>query len=170
MVNDENTGDVFLRFSGATPETESGHIITESGHTIGFTMRPSNRLDNQTIIIDLIGVQSAAAQQAAADAASADETVASSGFAVSEGSSNSFSGSLSRFVRAAIEAKIGRRQAGSHRGGRGTFVSGPYRATIRSVEGAQVRPQSFYSSRSLAVWVDDVTTGGRRWVIIVEAK
>jgi len=170
MVNDENTGDVFLRFSGVTPETESGHIITESGHTIGFTMRPSDRIDNQTIIIDLIGVQSAAAQQEAADAARADDTVAASGFAVSEGGATSFSGSLSRFVRAAIEAKIGRRHAGSHRSGRGTYTSGSYRATIRSVAAANARPQSYYSSKSLAVWVDDVATGGRRWVIIVEAK
>ena len=62
------------------------------------------------------------------------------------------------------------RSAGSHRSGRGTYVRGPYRATIRSVAGTAVRPQSYYSSRTLAVWVDDVTSGGRRWVIIVEAK
>ena len=170
MVNDANTGDVFLRFSGVDPETESGHIITESGHTIGFTLRPNTGLANKTVIIDLIGVQSASEQQAAAAATAAENEVASAGFAVSEGGGTSYSGALSRFVRQTIEAKIGRRSAGSHRSGRGTYTSGAYVARILSVAGAQVRPQSYYNRRSLAVWVDDVISGGRRWVIVVEGK
>lgn len=165
MVNDENTGDVFLRFGVGEPQNETGHIITEAGHTIGFTMRPNTRIQTQTILIELTGVPSA---QAAVETSAASVEEAG-GFAVNEGGTSSHSGALVDFVRKAIAAKIGTRSAGSHRQNQ-TYVSGAYRARILSVPSGSNRPQSYYSSRVVAVWVDDVSSGGRRWVVIVENK
>lgn len=165
MVNDENTGDVFLRFGVGEPQTETGHIITEAGHTIGFTMRPNTRIQTQTVLIELTGVPSPRAAAETSDAVAEE----AAGFAVNEGGTSSHSGALVDFVRKAIAAKIGTRSAGSHRQNQ-TYVSGAYRARIRSVPSSNSRPQSFYSSRVVAVWVDDVTSGGRRWVVIVEKK
>ena len=165
MVNDENTGDVFLRFGVGEPQTETGHIITEAGHTIGFTMRPNTRIQTQTVLVELTGVPT----PRAATEVSAPATDPGPGFAVNEGGTSSHSGALVDFVRKAIAAKIGTRSAGSHRQNQ-TYVSGAFRARIQSVPSSNSRPQSFYSSRVVAVWVDDVTSGGRRWVVIVEKK
>lgn len=166
MVNDENTGDVFLRFTSGEPATGTGHLITESGHTIGFSMRPNSRLSTQTVLIELTGVPS---PEAAAQVSEPSVAVAA-GFAVDEGGSSSYSGGLVDFVQKAIAAKIGMRSAGANPRLTATYVSGPYRARIQSVASGNSRPQSFYTNRVIAVWVDDVASGGRRWVVVVENK
>ena len=55
MVNDEGTGDVFLRFSGGELARENGYIVTESGVTIAFAMTPRPDLDMQTVLITVQG-------------------------------------------------------------------------------------------------------------------
>jgi hypothetical protein len=50
MMNDETTGDVFFRFSGEDAERESGFIVTESGRTFGYELRPANRSVDPVIV------------------------------------------------------------------------------------------------------------------------
>jgi len=113
MVNDESTGDVFLRFAGGQPTPESGYIVTESGHTIGFTMNPKTDLDNHTVLVTLRGVSSSAAASQQANSATS-----SPGFAVnSGGSGSSRTANLVRFTRQAYAARIGNRSASGQRVG-----------------------------------------------------
>ena len=170
MVNDEGTGDVFLRFIGASPDPESGYIITEAGHTVGFTMTPRAGLDNQTVIIRLIGVE-----RKSDSVVSADSGGSSSGFEVSHGSGSSYASGLTEVVRAAILEKIGTRQAGKYksRSTVGTVRKGILTGrafAVPALSGARPAPQSFFTNRTLAVWVDDVPTSGKYWVVVVEQR
>ena len=168
MANDESTGDVFLRFAGGQPTSESGYIVTESGHTIGFTMNPKTELDNHTVLITLRGVSSA--PEGREQSTSAD----GSGFVVNSGGSGaSRTANLVSFTRQAYAARIGDRPASGQRVG--NFASDSAggliaRISVASAPGGQipVERQFYRSSRTLAVYVDRVISGGKVWVIVVE--
>ncbi len=169
MVNDESTGDVFLRFAGGQPTSESGYIVTETGHTIGFTMNPKTELENHTVLVTLRGVSTSAAvsQQTNAPASS-------SGFAVnSGGSGSSRTANLVSFTRQAYAARIGNRAASGQRVGNfASYSAGGLiaRISVASARSGQIpaERQFYRSSRTLAVYVDRVISGGKVWVIVVE--
>ena len=169
MANDESTGDVFLRFAGGQPTSESGYIVTESGHTIGFTMNPKTELDNHTVLITLRGVSSAPGGREQSTA-SAD----GAGFVVNSGGSGaSRTANLVSFTRQAYAARIGDRLASGQRvGSFASYSSGGLiaRISVASAAGGQipVERQFYRSSRTLAVYVDRVISGGKVWVIVVE--
>lgn len=171
MVNDESTGDIFLRFAGGQPTPESGYIVTEAGHTIGFTMTPKTELANHTVLVTLRGVP--ASSGTAPQSASA--APASTGFAVnSGGAANSRTAQLVAFARQAYATRVAGRPASGQRVGtvasysQGGLIA---RVTVASARNGQ-RPserQFYQSSRTLAVYVDNIISGGKVWVIIVEA-
>ena len=169
MVNDESTGDVFLRFAGGQATPESGYLVTETGHTIGFTMTPKTELDNHTVLVTLRGVTSGATPSEPGEA-----DAAPSGFVVdSGGGGTSRTANLVSFTRQAYREKIGDRAASSQRvGSFATFSSGGLiaRISVASAPGGQIpaERQFYRSSRTLAVYVDRVISGGKVWVIIVE--
>lgn len=175
LFNDEDTGDVFLRFGGGQPERETGHIITESGHTIGFLMVPKVALETQTVLITLNGVPSkttATNQPSTGVAARAGDA----GFAVnSGGNASSRTAKLVQFARQAYASRIGNRspaslRAGEHR----TYAAGGLTARILVASASGNQPpaerQFYRSSKTMAVFVDRVVYAGKVWVIVVEAS
>lgn len=169
MVNDEGTGDVFLRFAGGQPTSESGYIVTETGHTIGFTMNPKTELENHTVLVTLRGVSSAPASSQQTNA-----SAGASGFAVnSGGNGSSRTANLVSFTRQAYAARIGNRAASGQRiGSFASYSAGGLiaRISVVSARGGQIptERQFYRSSRTLAVYVDRVISGGKVWVIVVE--
>lgn len=169
MVNDEGTGDVFLRFAGGQPTSESGYIVTETGHTIGFTMNPKTELENHTVLVTLRGVSTSPASSQQTNA-----SAGASGFAVnSGGSGSSRTSNLVGFTRQAYAARIGNRAASGQRvGSFASYSAGGLIARISVVSapsGQFPTERQFYrSSRTLAVYVDRVISGGKVWVIVVE--
>ena len=175
MVNDESTGDVFLRFAGGQPQAESGYIVTESGHTIAFVMEPKTQVHTQTVLITLVGVTSSAASSAGASRAGKDDV---SGFQVNTSGKytggGGRAGDLVQFTKRSFAAKIGTRSpARLRRGAHGTYSQNGLRARIVVASAKTNRPpnpHTFYrSKRTLAVWVDERVQGDKVWVIIVEA-
>lgn len=172
MANDEGTGDIFLRYVGDSEDPESGYLITEAGHTIGFKMTPRKSLEHQTILVQLVGVKTAASQAKQANEAAG---VSESGFAVSDGGSDSYAGSLTQIVKELVATKIGRRSAAKYKSGatvgslrKAGLSARGFAVAVKS--GTRPAPQSFYNSRTLAVWVDDVIRGGKVWVVTVEKR
>ncbi len=169
MVNDESTGDVFLRFAGGQPTSESGYIVTESGHTIGFTMNPKTELDNHTVLVTLRGASSVPVGREQSGLSAGD-----SGFVVnSGGSGSSRTANLVSFTRQAYAARIGDRPASGQRVGNfASYSAGGLiaRISVASASSGQipVERQFYRSSRTLAVYVDRVISGGKVWVIVVE--
>jgi hypothetical protein len=170
MVNDEGTGDVFLRFAGGQPTPESGYIVTETGHTIGFTMTPKTDLQNHTVLVTLRGVANAAA----APSAATSQAASGGGFAVnSGGAGSSRTAQLVQFARQAHTTRIGNRAASGQRVGNFATYSARgliARISVASAQNGQIpsERQFYQSSRTLAVYVDRVISGGKIWVIVVE--
>ena len=170
MVNDEGTGDVFLRFAGGQPTPESGYIVTETGHTIGFTMTPKTDLQNHTILVTLRGVSNTPAS----GPAGASQATAGGGFTVnSGGAGSSRTAQLVQFARQAYATRIGNRAASGQRVG--NFATYSARGLIARISVASARNgqipserQFYQSSRTLAVYVDRVISDGKIWVIVVE--
>ena len=175
LFNDEATGDVFLRFGGGQPERETGHIITESGHTIGFVMVPKVELETQTVLITLNGVSSSPVSSSS-NASGASSGAETPGFAVnSGGSASSRTALLVQFARRAYSTRIGSRTASGQRiGAFRSFSSGGLTAHILVAAATGNQPpaerQFYRSSQTLAVFVDRVVSGGKVWVIVVEGS
>jgi hypothetical protein len=174
MVNDEGTGDVFLRFAGGQPSRESGYIVTETGHTIGFVMDPKTDLETQTVLITLSGVTTQSSTRSAGGASAAPST--SPGFAVnSGGAGGTRTARLVQFARQAHAARIGTRSPSGQRvGAYRNYSAGGLtaRISVASAPGNQppAERQFYRSSRTLAVFVDRVVAGGKVWVIVVEGS
>ena len=170
MVNDEGTGDIFLRAVAPTAEEETGYLVTEAGHTIAFRMVPSKRVDMQTVLITIVGAPGKKSN------ASSSAPSANSPFVVDGGGSaggNRIAGLVSS-TRQAIAKQIGVKSVSKQRVGTlGTVKSGGLVAIIKvaaAPSGTPPSPQSFYrSSKTLAVWVDDVVHMGKVWVVVVES-
>jgi len=170
MVNDEGTGDVFLRFAGGQPTPESGYIVTETGHTIGFTITPKTDLQNHTVLVTLRGVSNSAPSAPAG----ASQAATGGGFAVnSGGAASSRTAQLVQFARQAYATRIGNRAASGQRVGNYATYSARgliARISVASARNGQIpsERQFYQSSRTLAVYVDRVISGGKIWVIVVE--
>ncbi|MEP2780810.1 MAG: type-F conjugative transfer system secretin TraK [Pseudoruegeria sp.] len=166
----EATGDLFLKYVGGEERVvEVGYIVTEGGQTIGFEMSPSSRLKEQTILIELQGLPTKS------EASTTSATSQSSGFEVSESGDESYAGYLTAIVREIVRDKIGRKSASKYKVGstvatlrRGKLSARAFSTSAKS--GTRPNPQTFYSSKTAAVWVDDISTGGRFWVVTVEAR
>lgn len=165
MTNDETTGDVFLRFNGEEAKREEGYLITESGVTVGFTLRPSNR-PVEPVIITIRGVEPSAATDAASVGGDFDAGV---------GFSDNIAVMMSEIVRK-VAADHLRGKAPTGRDGRVyKRVSGEgWNAVIRVASGGTsgrlVREQEFYKQGVRAIWVINPQLGAseRTFVVIVE--
>lgn len=167
MSNDRDTGDVFLRFIGSESIKEAGYIVTESGHTVSFTLTPLKGAGSQTVLIELVGLPKPIDE--------IESDGGDDGFEVDSASSGTgHANDLVTFTREAFNKRIGFTGAGSvkSKGVFKTYAKGGFRASMRSVSATQglPSPQAFYTQRTLAVFIDDVTDAGRIWVIVVEAK
>ena len=168
MVNDAETGDVFLRFQGEESfGAETGFIITEKGVTINYELRRSSTA-TESILITVKGGPSPARE-------------AETGFVSAPpdfGTSDSYTGDLAQFIRSVILKKIGNRPAPKMKSESviSTMRAGRLRARVLVARagrnGAQISHQSYFRSRVVAVWVDTpvLAPGGVTWVIVVEAN
>lgn len=178
MVNDEGTGDVFLRFAGGggKVEKESGYIVTESGVTIGFVMTPETGLETQTVLISVTGTGSQARSNAPSGFAVNSTRQQSSGTTqVAADVPKSRTDKLVRFVRAVHAKRIADRSpARLKRGIHTSYRSGSLRARVavtKAPGGKPPHPKSFYRSKqTVAVWVSDHVRNGKVWIIIVEGR
>lgn len=179
MVNDEGTGDVFLRYSGNGGQVtkESGYLVTESGVTVGFVMTPKTGIEMQTVLVTIKGSRGSASLTSktsgfavnAAPAATANQTKAPAQ------QSQSRTDKLAQFVRTVHARRIADKSPGRLRAGNHTsYSSGGLRARVlvaNAAGGNVPHPQSFYrSKKTIAVWVGDQVANGKVWVIIVEGK
>ena len=161
MSNDEETGDVFLRFMGDKAQSETGYIVTEQGVTLSYELNPVKR-SSETVLITIQGQESRST---------------ATGFSTSTGSSMSdpVAVALTTFVREAIAAKIGGKPApkrgnGSHVAThRGDNFSARILVARAGKSARLVRQQDFYKSGILAVWVSkqSLAPGEAAWVVTV---
>lgn len=176
-MNDEETGDVFMRYVGDQSKLapETGHIITESGITIPYEVTPRLSADAETVVIDIVGgAKKAAAAGTGAAAAPAEPPPFLDESA--NASQGGYSDGLVEFLRKTIVKHIGRNAP--PKSGNGAVVAtekgGGLKASVRVAKvgatGGFVRPQTFYTSRVVAVWVDRQSLGPneRTWVVVVE--
>lgn len=169
MTNDETTGDIFLRFNGGgTASREQGFIITEKGHTIGFTLRPTNR-PVEPVVITVVGVPASAST--GSDAAPADE----GDFAAGVGFSDNVALSMREIARKVYAENLAGQRPTGRNGRIYKRVRGSgWRATIRIASagsaGRLVREQEFYAGNVSGVVVVQPQLGAnqRTFVIVME--
>lgn len=170
-MNDEETGDVFLRYSGDVDnlQTESGYILTERGATIGYQLVPRAGRGPQTIIINITGTP----EPEAATSTTTDD----GGFEMAAGEGGGgYASSLVAVTKSAIDKHvIGRAPPPRPHGTSiATERAGSYRVRVRVANGGRtgrhVRPQEFYTPQTLSVWVERQNLGAndRAWVVVVE--
>lgn len=175
-MNDETTGDIFLRYAGAKdkPAPETGYIITESGTTIAYEITPKITLDAETIIIRVKGQP---LPQEGGSTPSAARP--SGGFELAAGEAGGgYAAQLVAVAKAAIDKHIGGKAAPNR--GHGTVIASETSSGMRArvlvanggSKGKYVRPQDFYNSKTLAVWVQRNNLAPRQsaWVIVVEKR
>jgi hypothetical protein len=178
-MNDEETGDVFMRYVGDQAKLlpETGHIITESGATIAYEIKPKISAEAETVVIAIKG---GVTKAATSDGAGADDQAAPDFLddaAISAGGGG-YSDGLVAFARKVIVKHIGRKAP--PKAGAGAVVaserSGGFKAKVMVASGgsagALIRPQTYYTPKTLAVWVDktSLAPGERSWVLVVEAS
>lgn len=178
-MNDEETGDVFMRYIGDQSKLvpETGHIITESGATVAYELKPKISAEAETVIIAIKGRPAKPASGTGVSTAAPaeempflDETATSSG-------AGGYSDSLVAFTRKIIVEHIGRKAPPKASAGAviATGRSGGFKAKVMVASGGAagglIRPQSYYTPKVLAVWVDKPALGPneRAWIVVVEA-
>lgn len=176
-MNDEETGDVFMRYVGDQSKLvpETGHIITESGATIAYEIRPQISAEAETVVLS---IKDRPAKPSASGTAVANEPAEPLPF-LDEGATASgggYSDGLVGFVRKVIVEHIGRKAppksganaviATERAGG----LKGKVLVASGGATGGLVRPQSYYGGKVVAVWVDKSSLGPneRSWVVVVE--
>ena len=176
-MNDEATGDVFLRYSGPqdklTPET--GYILTEKGATISYELTPKMGLGAETVSISVSGVPAAPGATPAASAGRSRQEAPAFELAAGEGGGG-YSGSLVAFTRTVINKHVGLKAPPSR--GHGSVVASERGSGMRArvlvaaagTSARYVRPQDFFRPGVLAVWVERnaLNPRERAWVVIVE--
>lgn len=174
MSNDAETGDVFFRVTRQTSSSENGYIITEAGHTIGFTLAPSSSVV-EPVIITMTGTASRSAGQAEAAASLASQNDLGS---TGSGYVDDVASSMTAIMRQVAAAHIvGRRPPSGHDGKVIRTASGSgWRAEVRlAVAGSQgrlVREQDFYGRGVKAIWVlqNSLPANGRTFVVVVRER
>lgn len=177
-MNDESTGDVFLRYGGAKDKLvmETGYIITERGITISYELTPKADLGAETVVITVNGVSDSPAAAPAAGRASSKAAPAFE-LAVGEGGGGYASG-LVTLTRSVINKHIGGKPAPAK--AHGAVVASESGNGMRArvivasggTSGRYVRPQDFFNSKVLAVWVqrNNLARNERAWVVVVEKR
>ena len=179
-MNDEATGDIFLRYAGdqAKLAPETGYIITERGVTISYELTPKSGLGAETVIITVNGMPDLPAGNTGGGSDQSGRRSAG-GFELAAGEGGGgYSSSLVAFTRAAIDKHVAGRVAPSR--GHGTVVASETGSGMRArvivaaggKSGRYVRPQDFYNNKVLAVWVErnDLAPNARAWVVVVEKR
>ncbi|MEM8970864.1 MAG: type-F conjugative transfer system secretin TraK [Pseudomonadota bacterium] len=172
VKNDENTGDLFLRYVGpeGMPEKEGGYLVTEKGRTIAYEVLPI-RASTQTVLITLRGAQPA-------EVSGGGVTRASTGFAETSLGGGGITSELTEATRKTIARGIRTARPGSAKNGAlistypmGSLV-GEVRVASAGKSARQVREQEFYRNGVLSVWVQDksLAAGERSWVVVVRNK
>lgn len=172
MSNDAETGDVFFRVSRQTTSSENGYIITESGHTIGFTLAPTRSVV-EPVIITMSGASNQNAAAAAAPIASEGDLGAVGGGYVDDVAS-----SMTAIIRQVAAAHIVGRTPPSGRDGKviRSVTGSGWRAEVQlAVAGSQgrlVREQDFYGRGVKAIWVlqNSLPANGRTFVVVVKER
>jgi len=172
--NDEQTGDLFLRYVGpeGLPEKEGGYIVTEAGTTIAYEIIPK-RSSTETVLISING-----GAPGASSAADASDGRLSGDFAsTSFGANDSVTGGLVDATRRTIAAKIG--SPAPTRGSNGALVSthrmgdllGEVRVAAAGKSARGLREQEFYRDGVLAFWIarKDLAAGERAWVVVIRS-
>lgn len=163
MSNDENTGDVFIRLANSQEaEPETGYLITENGHTIGYTMIPQKKVVG-AVLIKLQGIETEATQVASS-------VPAAGGF------SDDIALTMTEIVRAVARDHVFGKVAKSKSNKvLKTVVHGEWKATVLVVTGGKtgrlVTEQEFAKGQR-AVWVQNKSLGPNEstFVIVVGAK
>lgn len=170
MSNDAETGDVFFRVTRPTTESENGYIITEGGHTIGFTFQPTSQVV-EPVLITLTGVTS----QAATAAPVAGLAAASTG---GGGYVDDVASSMTGIIRQVARTHVSGRAVPNRRNGTvDRTASGPGWAAqviiaTAGASGRLVREQDFYGAGVQAVWVlqNSLPAHGRTFVVVVRKR
>lgn len=177
-MNDESTGDVFLRYGGAQDKLvpETGYIITERGVTISYELTPKANLGAETVVIQVNGVpDSPSALGVTASSASKAPPV----FELAAGDSGGgYSSGLVALAKATINKHIGNKAPPARKHGSqvASETGNGFRARVLVATGGSggryIRPQDFFNSKVVAVWVERNGLGKneRAWVVVVEKR
>lgn len=172
--NDEQTGDLFLRYVGpeGVPEKEGGYLVTEAGVTVAYEILPK-RSSTETVLISIKGDASNASIENDAGDGRLNGDFASTSF----GASDSVTGSLVDATRQTIAAKIG--APVPSRGSNGALISthrmgdllGEVRVAAAGKTARALREQEFYRDGVLSVWIarKDLAAGERAWVVVIRS-
>ena len=172
--NDEQTGDLFLRYVGpeGLPEKEGGYLVTESGQTLAYEILPK-RSSTETVLITIKG----GASEEVTPTDASDGRLSGDFASTSFGASDSVTGSLVDATRQTIAPKIG--SPSPTRGSSGTPVAthrmgdlvGEVSVDAAGKNARAVREQEFYRDGVLAVWIarKDLVAGERAWVVVIRS-
>ncbi len=171
MSNDAETGDVFFRVTRPTTASENGYIITESGHTIGFTLAATSRVV-EPVIVTLTGVAAPAAPTAQTASSGGSDFVGGGGFV------DDVATSMTEIMRKVARDHIVGRSVPSGRNGKvirtvnGTGWRAEVLIATAGASGRLVREQDFYGNRVQAVWVvqNSLPANGRTFVVVVKKR
>ena len=175
-MNDEETGDVFMRYVGDQSKLvpETGHIITESGATIAYEIKPRISSDAETVVISISGDRKKAATDAATPVGPKEPEPFFDGTESSVG--GGYSDGLVEFTRKVIVEHIGRKAP--PKAGKSSVIASERAGGLKAkvlvasggAQGGLVRAASYYTPKVVAVWVDRPTLGPneRTWVVVVE--
>lgn len=164
MTNDEETGDMFIRFVGSSFVPETGFLIAESGATINYVLTASNK-DSETVVIDITGGRKDTGTEAVGGGVVVDAAITGSGHKAD----------IAAFLTRVWRERIGRRSPRGS-GQVDVFSAGGLRARIHVVrggtKGAVVTAQNYYRSNVVAVLVEHakLAPGQSTWVIVVEQR
>ncbi len=143
--------------------------------TISYELTPSARLGAETVLISVAGMPPEGATAGAAPAAEAR----SEGFELAGGEGGGgYASGLVAFTRATIDKHIAGKAAPkrSHGSVVGSESGTGMRAKVIVAAGGRggryVRPQDFYTSKVLGVWVQRNALGpsDHAWVVVVEKR
>lgn len=179
-MNDEATGDVFLRYGGPQDKLvpESGYIISERGITISYELTPKPNLGAETVVITVNGVpDSPAAITSSSAGGSGQRSAPAFELAAGEGGGG-YSSSLVALTRSVINKHIGNKAPPSRSHGavvateNGSGVRAKVIVAAGGRSGRYVRPQDFFNRRVVAVWVqrNTLAANDRAWVVVVEKR
>lgn len=168
-TNDEETGDLFIRFVGQDFVPETGFLITESGATVNYKLASTSSA-SETVVIKIIGGAKADPAGAVGGGMAQESSVGATG-----GTGSGNEADIAAFLRRTWRERIGRRAAKGS-GQVDVFSAGGLRARILvargGAQGGVVSAQSYYKARVVAVLVEHPKLGPNQssWVIVVEQR
>ena len=167
MSNHDKTGDVFFKLiEGADAAFEHGFVITEKGHTFGFSIRPVES-GVGPVLVTIEGPKADATAVSTVGAVVNNDVVYS----------DNVTDRMTSIVKSVVKKHVLGRTPKGRNGGTVKRVSGDgWRATVRVAAagkvGRLVRPQEFYKIGVSAVLVlnEQLRAGERTFVVVVEGR